>query len=259
MRIVRRVVPPLGVLVLVVAAWFVASNALLKPDRRFLLPSPDAVVRVSYLDPYHLADLLRALALSAQVALAGLAIAFVVGVASAVLMSQARWLERSLYPYAVLLQTVPILALIPLFGYWFGFGYVSRVLVVVLFALFPVIANTLFGLRSVDRGHHDLFTLYGAGRLTRLWKLQLPTAVPSIFTGLRVSAGAAVIGAVVGDFFFKQGQPGIGQLIQNYSQGATPELLFGSVLLSSLFGLVVFLVFAGVARRVAFWHESNES
>ena len=259
MRIVRRVVPPLGVLVLVVAAWFVASNLLLKPDRRFLLPSPDAVVRVSYLDRYHLADLLRALALSAQVALAGLAIAFVVGVASAVLMSQARWLERSLYPYAVLLQTVPILALIPLFGYWFGFGYVSRVLVVVLFALFPVIANTLFGLRSVDRGHHDLFTLYGAGRLTRLWKLQLPTAVPSIFTGLRVSAGAAVIGAVVGDFFFKQGQPGIGQLIQNYSQGTTPELLFGSVLLSSLFGLVVFLVFAGVARRVASWHESNES
>jgi NitT/TauT family transport system permease protein len=64
---------------------------------------------------------------------------------------------------------------------------------------------------------------------------------------------------VVGDFFFKQGQPGIGQLIQNYSQGVTPELLFGSVLLSSLFGLVVFLVFAGVARRVASWHESNES
>ena len=249
--------PPLIVLVLVVAAWYAASTVLLDASQRFLLPPPDAVVRVSFLDPGNLAELLRALALSAQVALLGLGIAFVIGVGAAVLMSQARWLERSLYPYAVMLQTVPILALIPLFGYWFGFGYLSRVLVVVLFALFPIIANTLYGLRSVDRAQHDLFTLHGAGRLTRLHKLLLPAALPSIFVGLRVSAGAAVIGAVVGDFFFKQGAPGIGQLIQNYGQGITPELLFGAVLLSSLFGLVVFLFFAGLARRVASWHESS--
>ena len=104
------------------------------------------------------------------------------------------------------LQTIPILAMVPLFGFWFGFGLGARVLVVVLFAIFPIIANTLFGLQSVDQEHHDLFTLHGASRGTRLWKLGVPpTALPSIFTGLRIAAGLAVIGAIVADFFFQRG------------------------------------------------------
>src|SRR6185503_8200595 len=116
------------------------------------------------------------------------------------------------------LQTVPILALVPMFGFWFGFGFASRVLVCALIGVFPILANTLFGLRSVAGNHHDLFTLHRAGRLTRLVKLQIPAAAPSIFTGLRIAAGLSVIGAIVGDFFFKQGQPGIGILIELYRQ-----------------------------------------
>jgi NitT/TauT family transport system permease protein len=187
----------------------------------------------------------------------GLTIAIVIGVALAIAMSQARWVERSLYPYAVILQTIPILALVPLFGFWFGFGLTSRVLVCVLIALFPIIADTLFGLRSVEQDHHDLFTLHDAGRLTRLRKLQFPAALPAVFTGLRVSAGLAVIGAIVGDFFFKQGEPGIGILIDLYRSRLQSEQMFAAIILSSLFGVLVFWFFGFLARRVVGgWHQS---
>jgi NitT/TauT family transport system permease protein len=171
-------------------------------------------------------------------------------------MGQAGWLERSLYPYAVVLQTIPILAMVPLFGYWFGFGLTARVLVCVLIALFPIIATTLFGLRSVESGHHDLFTLHGAGRLTRLVKLQLPSALPAVFTGLRISAGLSVIGAIVGDFFFRRGERGLGILIDIYRAQFQPERMFAAVILASVFGLVVFWLFGWFGRRVAAWHES---
>jgi NitT/TauT family transport system permease protein len=256
-RFLRFALPPTAVLALAIAVWYAVSYLVLTPQRRFLLPPPHEVVRVGFLDRHNLADLLRALGLSAQVAMLGLALALVMGVGLAVVMSQARWLERSLYPYAVVLQTVPIVALVPMFGFWFGFGFFSRVLVCVLIAIFPIIANTLFGLRSVADSHHDLFDLHHASRLTRLVKLQLPAATPSIFTGLRIAAGLSVIGAIVSDFFFKQGQPGIGILIDIYRTQLQSQRMFAAVILASLFGLTVFWTFGFLARAVAGrWHES---
>ena len=249
--------PPLAVFLAVIGLWYAVSYLLLTPERRFLVPPPHAVLQVGFLDWLNLQELLDALLLSARVAFTGLAIAIVVGLSLAIAMSQARWVERSLYPYAVILQTIPILALVPMFGFWFGFGLTSRVLVCVLIALFPIVANTLFGLQSVHQEHHDLFTLHGANRLTRLWKLQFPAALPSIFTGLRISAGLSVIGAIVGDFFFKQGEPGIGILIDVYRSRLQSEQLFAAVILSSLLGVLVFWFFGFLARRVVGgWHES---
>jgi NitT/TauT family transport system permease protein len=249
--------PPLVVLLAMLGLWYAISYLLLDPRRRFLLPPPHAVLQVGFLEPYNLQELLEALWLTVRVAMVGLGIAIVIGMTLAIAMSQARWVERSLYPYAVILQTIPILALVPLFGFWFGFGLTSRVLVCVLIALFPIIANTLFGLRSVDQDHHDLFTLHDAGRLTRLWKLQLPAALPSVFTGLRISAGLAVIGAIVGDFFFKQGEPGIGILIDLYRSRLQSEQMFAAIILASLFGVIVFWFFGFLARRVVGgWHQS---
>jgi len=248
--------PPLVVFAAVIGLWYVGSYLLVDPALRFLLPPPDAVVRKVFSDPANVDELLRALAFSAQVAMIGLLISTVVGIGAAIGMSQARWAERSLFPYAVVLQTIPILAIVPLFGYWFGFGLSSRVLTCVLISLFPIIANTLFGLRSVDPALHDLFTLHGAGRFTRLVKLQLPAATPAIVTGLRISAGLSVIGAIVGDLFFQQGQPGLGQLIYLYPKRLQSEMLFAAVILASLFGLVVFVVFGVIGRRLTSWHES---
>jgi NitT/TauT family transport system permease protein len=257
-RLLGHWLPPLVVLIAVLGAWYAVSYLLLSPDRRFLVPPPHAVVQIGFLTWDNLIELLQALSLSARVALLGLAIAVALGMGVAILMHQARWIERSIYPYAVILQTIPILALVPLFGFWFGFGLVSRVLVCVLIALFPIIANTLFGLQSVEPHQHDLFTLHGAGRLRRLWKLELPAALPAIFTGLRISAGASVIGAIVGDFFFKQGEPGIGILIDLYRSRLQSEQLFAAVISSSLFGVVVFWCFGYLSRRVTSrWHESG--
>lgn len=250
--------PPAAVALAVLAAWYLGSYVLIDADRRFLLPPPHEVVRIGFLDPVNLAELLAGLRLTAEVAVTGLGIAAVTGLVLAVLMSRARWLERSIYPYAVLLQTVPILALVPLFGFWFGFGFPSRVLTCVLIALFPITANALFGLRSVDPALHDLFTLHQADRWTRLWKLQLPSALPAILTGLRISAGAAVIGAIVGDFFFQQGPAGLGQLIYVYPRRLQSEMLFAAVILASAFGLLVFWFFGVVARAATAWHDSQQ-
>jgi NitT/TauT family transport system permease protein len=251
--------PPLVVFWLVLGAWYAISYLLLDPDRRFLLPPPHAVVRVAFGDQANLRELLDALLLSTGVAMAGLALAVIIGMVTAVAMSQARWIERSLYPYFVVLQTIPILALVPLFGFWFGFGLPCRIMVCVLVALFPIVANTLFGLRSVEPSQHDLFTLHGAGRLTRLRKLQLPAALPAIFTGLRISAGLSVIGAIVGDFFFRQGDPGIGILIDLYRQRLQSEQLFGAVILAALLGVLVFTAFSWLSGRVVgSWHSSAQ-
>jgi NitT/TauT family transport system permease protein len=234
--------PPFLVFLAVVGLWYGVSYLLLDVDRRFLLPPPHAVFQVAFLDPYNLAELLDGLWLSTRVAFLGFAVAVVVGLALAVAMSQARWIERSLYPYAVMTQTIPILACVPLFGLWFGYSFPSR---------------TLFGLRSVQREHHDLFTLHGANRLTRLWKLQFPAALPAIFTGLRIAAGLAVIGAIVGDFFFRQGAPGIGILIDRYQSRLQSEQMVAAILVSSLLGIVVFWFFGFLAKRVVgSWHES---
>jgi NitT/TauT family transport system permease protein len=242
--------PPAVVFVLFLGAWYLFSYVVLDADRRFLLPPPQAVVKVAFLDPDNRSQLLRALGLSTSVALTGLAVSIVIGMATAILMSQARWIERSIYPYAVILQCIPTLALVPLIGFWFEFGYSSRVIVCVLISLFPIISSTFFGLQSADQEQHDLFTLRGAGRITRLRKLQLPAAMPAVFTGFQVSATLAVVGAIVGDFFFKQGDAGIGILIDLYRARLQTEQLFGAVILACLLGVVVFWFFGFLTRRV---------
>ncbi len=257
-RTVLERLGPVLVFVLFIAGWYFLSYVGMSEGRRFLVPPPHRVVDQSFLDWTNLSRLLEALWLTAKVALVGLVIAIVVGMSLATLMSQAKWIETALFPYAVALQAVPILAFVPLIGVLFGYDFRSRVLVCVIIALFPIIANTLFGLLSADRSQHDLFTLHGVSRWTRLVKLQYPAALPSIFTGFRVAAGLSVIGAVVGDFFFRQGQPGIGILIDVYRARLNYPLMYGAVILSSLLGILVFWLFGLLASRaVGHWHEST--
>jgi NitT/TauT family transport system permease protein len=253
-----RWLPPTVMFLLFVGAWFFVSEVVLSERRQFLLPPPDAVVQVAFLDPVNRAPLLSALLLSASVALAGLAIASVLGLLVGIVMSQARWLERSLYPYAVVLQCVPTLAMVPVIGFWFDFGLASRLIVTVALALFPIISSTLFGLQSADPRQHDLLTLHRAGRLTRLVKLQLPTAMPAILTGLQVAATLAVVGAVVGDFFFKQGDAGIGVLIDLYRARLQSEQLFGAAILACLLGVAAFSAFGLLNRMITGgWYGST--
>lgn len=258
-KLLRILLPPFVAFLAALGVWFFITLQVLAPHRRFLLPPPDRVITVGLLDARNRAELLTGLAASARVALMGLAIAITLGTVVAILMSQARFLERSLYPWAVVLQTIPTLALVPLIGFWFGYGLFSRVLVCVMISLFPIITSTLFGLQSADRTHRDLFRLYSASRLQTLWKLLLPGALPSMLTGWRTSAGLSVIGAIVGDFFFRQGEAGIGRLLDGYTSRLQSEQLFAGVLLSSLFGLTVFWLFGLLSKLlVGSWHASSQ-
>jgi NitT/TauT family transport system permease protein len=251
---------PFVVFVLFIGLWYLVSAWAIdqlfgKP--KLLVPPPHQVIYESFFESAKIRnEMLRGVALSARVAFLGLAIAILLGMSLAVLMSRARWIERSLFPYAVALQAVPILAFVPLIGSFFGFNFTARVIVCVVIALFPIIANTLFGLLSAEAGQHDLFTLHGAGRAKRLFKLQFPAALPSIFTGLRISAGLAVIGAVVGDFFFRQGEAGIGRLIDVYRSRNDNPQMYGAVLLAAALGIAVFWLFGFINRiAVGRWHE----
>jgi len=250
------VVPPIIFGAFIIGLWYAISYGILDADRRFLLRPPHDVWQTGFADWGNFHELLNGLLSSAKVAFLGLAISIVIGVLLAIVMSQAKSIERAFFPYMVTLQAIPILAIVPLIGFWFGFGFKSRVVVAVIISLFPIIVNTLFGLQSADRGVHDLFTLHHASRLTRLRKLTLPNALPAVFAGFRISAGLSVIGAIVGDFFFGQGDIGVGQLLRRYANFLQGEQLLAAVIMSSLLGVVVFLAFGWIQERVTGkWYE----
>jgi NitT/TauT family transport system permease protein len=234
----------------IIGLWYLVSELALNQYQRFMLPPPHRVLEVGFLTWSNFTPLVSALRLTAEVTFIGLAISIVLGVGAALLMSQAKWVENALYPWAVVLQTVPILALTPLLSFFFGFSLTPRIIVAVIIAFFPIVSNTLFGLQSAEPGMHDLFTLHKAGRWTRLWKLQFPAALPNMFAGFRVSAGLAVIGAIVGEFFFKQGQPGLGTNLSVYTSLTEGEQLWANVLTASLLGIAVFVFFGWLSRRV---------
>jgi NitT/TauT family transport system permease protein len=259
-RLVTVVGPPIAVAAIFIGIWLLFSYVLFDPTQRFLLPPPHQVIKVGFLDWTNLREILvSGLLPTTQVALTGLVIAIVVGMLLAVAMSQAPWIERSIYPYAVIVQTIPIIAIVPLIGFILNYNFKSRVLACVMISIFPIITNTLFGLKSADASLHDLFTLHEAGRWTRLRKLQFPAALPAIFTGFRISAGLSVIGAIVGDFFFRQGNPGIGRLIDKYRAQLQGEQLITTIFFSSLLGIVVFWGFGYLGNRLTrSWHESAQ-
>lgn len=244
------IVGPLAVFVGVIVLWYFYSGVVLSEQQRELsLPYFHDVLRVAFFDSENFAELLSALWVTTWIAAIGLIISMFTGVLVAVVMCQARWIERSLYPYAVLLQTVPILALVPVIGLRFGYGVSSRVLVVVIFSSFPIITNTLFGLKSVDSALLDLFRLHKASRWMVLKKLQFPAALPAIFTGFQISAGLAVVGAIVGGFFFGRGPRDLGNRIQLYTNQLHTERLIGAVVLSAILGVAVFAFFGWLNRH----------
>ena len=255
--LVRQIVPPVIVFIAAIGAW-VALHYGLGEDKAITVPLPWDVIKVGVLDTTNLQMSLDGLWLSAKAAIVGLVLTVIVGMAFAIAMSQAKWVEQALLPYAVAMQTTPILALVPLIGVVIGFDFPSRVLVVILISVFPFINNALFGLLAADKGQHDLLSLHDASRWTRLVKLQLPAALPAIFTGLRVAAVMAVVGAVVGDFFFTQGDPGLGQMINLDASQLQYERMYTEVILAMLLGIGAYLLVAFTEKRViGKWHSST--
>lgn len=249
----NNVLPIIAFLV-VIALWYVAI-AIFQP-RPYLLPSPDRVLGV-FTSGWPVLG--RSLLLTVQAAVVGLSLATLIGVAVSLLLGLSRTLYRAFFPYTVIMQTTPIIAIAPLVMVWFGYGLRGVIIITVIVSLFPIIANTTTGLLSTDPNLVQLFRLYNASPWQLITKLRLPYALPYFFSGLRVAAGLAVIGAIVGEFFVGQGgrQGGLGYYIALSSSQLKTDQVFAATVLCALLG-IGFLLLINLFNYAALrhWHAS---
>ena len=246
--------PPFVAAVMILLAWEAIVRMLhVQP---FLVPRPIEVARAAFAERVLLAS---AFLNTAEESFAGFCVSALVGVLVAIVLATSRTLERALYPYALVLQTVPIVAIAPLLVLWFGVGTRAVVASAFIVSVFPVITNALAGLRSVDPALRDLFRLYGASRVSRLWRLELPHATPSIATGLRIACGLAVIGAIVGELVagFAERDAGLGIVVLTASRQLRTDVMFAAIGASALLGVLMFAAVAGGAHLLLRrWHAS---
>ena len=250
-----RVGAPVAVAVVLLALWQAVVTWNDVPA--YLVPSPARIGETLWTDRVLLLD---SLGVTVGIALTALAVAVVAGVAIALLFAQSRLVEASLFPYAILLQVTPIVAIAPLIIIWVEDTRVALVLCAVVVAIFPIISNTTLGLRSVDPGLADLFRMSRASRWQTMLRLRIPSALPWFFAGLRIASGLALIGAVVAEFVAGTGGQGAGLAYQILMAGIQLNVprLFAALVLITLAGVVLYLAVSGLSRfALARWHESE--
>lgn len=220
---------------------------------RFILPPPTEIFESLVTDS---AEYYSATKETVSAALLGLLLAGASGVLMAILFSSSRLIERSLYPYATFFQTVPIVSIAPLLVIWFGFGFKTVVISSYIVSIFPVIANTFAGLRATDPALLDLFKLYGGSRYDVLFKLRLPFAVPQILTGLKISSGLAMIGAVIGEFIAGGGLGGVIDVARTQQR---LDKVFAAVALASFSGLLLLFLLNLLSKTLLKkWRSSHD-
>ncbi len=251
----QRIFYPALVAVLLIGLWQWWVMAFDIP--RFLVPSPLLVAQTLVADA---GLLFGALYTTLKITVFAFVCATVLGVLIAFAFVQSRIIETALFPYAVLLQVTPIVAIAPLIIIWVKSPTASLVICATLVALFPIIANTTLGLRSVDPGLMSYFKLNRASRLQTLWRLRIPSALPYFFGGLRISSGLALIGAVVAEFVAGTGGTGTGlayQILQSGYQLNIPRM-FAALLLITVTGVLLFAAMAWLSRwALGGWHDSE--
>lgn len=250
-----RIAAPTIVAVVIIVVWHVLVRALDVPS--YLVPSP-ADVATALVQDWEL--LSRSLLVTLKITVLAFLCATVLGTLIAFLFVQSRWVEVSLFPYAVLLQVTPIVAIAPLIIIWVDDIQAALVLCATIVAVFPMISNTTLGLRSVNPGLADLFKMNKATRLQTLVRLRIPSAAPYFFGGLRISSGLALIGAVVAEFVAGTGGHGAGlayQILQAGFQLNIPRL-FAALLLITITGVLLFAAMVWLSRlALGHWHESE--
>jgi len=249
-----RMAAPIGVGILMLAAW--QGVVTLNHIPPYILPGPALVAKTLWLDG---PSLLRSLWVTLRITLAALAAAVLLGGVLAIVFAQSRLLERCLFPYAVILQVTPIVAIAPLIIIWVNDTFLSLLVCAWIVAFFPIVANTTLGLNSADRNLAALFRLYGASSWQVLRLLRMPSALPYFLTGVRISGGLALIGAVVAEFVAGTGgaETGLASRILEAGYRLQIPRLFAALLLLSLTGIMIFAVLSWVSRRLlAHWHES---
>lgn len=222
----------------------------------YVAPGPWLVLKTLWTDG---PSLLGSLWVTLRIALTALATAVVIAVALAVVMSQSRWVEASLLPYAIVLQVTPIVAIAPLIIIWVKDVFLSLLVCAWIVCFFPILSNTTLGLNSADRGLVDLFRLYRATRLQSFLYLRAPTALPYFLAGLRISGGLALIGAVVAEFVAGTGGTETGLAYRILEAGYRLQIprMFAALVLLSLAGIAIYFILDRLSfRLLRNWHES---
>ncbi len=249
------VLAPLVVGILALALWDLAVRLLELPP--YLLPGPILVAQTLVRE---WPRLFPSLLITLQITLAAFGAATLSGLLIAILFTQSKWIERSLFPYAVILQTTPIVAIAPLIIIWLrNDTFAALVVCAWIVAFFPIVSNTTLGLNSADHSLRNLFELYGANRWQTLWYLRLPSALPYFLGGLRISGGLALIGAVVAEFVAGTGgtRSGIAYQILMSSYNLQIPRMFAALIMTTTLGVLIFVILTLLSDfLLRHWHES---
>ena len=252
-RLIRILIPVamLGALILL-WAWYVTAYDV----PHYILPSPSRVAK-AMIEDWHILG--PALLVTLKITFTALALALIGGVALAVLLIQSKWIELALYPYAVILQVTPIVAIAPLILIYAPTTQSALLICAWLVAFFPILANTTLGLKSADHNLVDLYRLYGASRWQTLRHLRLPSAMPFFLGGLRIAGGLSLIGAIVAEFAAGTAGAGSGLAFRILEAGYRLNIprLFAALILISITGILIFLSFSALSHLLLRrWHES---
>ena len=238
----------------VLALWEIAVRVSGVPS--YIIPGPLLILQTLVID---MNTLWPSLLVTLAITLEAFLVSAVVGLLLALLFSSSRWIERTLFPYAVILQVTPIVAIAPLIIIWVKDTHAALLICATLVAFFPVVSNAAAGLNSTDRNLISLFRLYGASRRQTILWLRLPAALPYYLAGLRISGGLALIGAVVAEFVAGTGGTGSGlayRILESAYRLRVPRL-FAALVLISVTGIAIFVLLSWISKLLLrHWHES---
>ncbi len=244
-RIREVYAPPLFFLVLILVVW--ESSVTLLQVPRWLLPSPSGIFRQFFKSP----DLWLHTRLTLTEAFLGFAASAVSGILIAILIAHSRFLEKGVFPYLVVANSIPIVAIAPLLTIWFGFGLAPKVLIAMIITFFPIVTNTTRGLQAADYRIIEMMRSIDATTWQIIRKIEIPTALPYIFSAFKISLSLSLIGAVVAEFY--GADHGLGYLVIYSATQLETELLFLAILILASTGVTVFLIFSWIETRFASW------
>lgn len=242
---------PVVFITAIFAVWEFVVRIFAIPE--YLLPAPSVIV-VDLAQNFN--SLIYHAGITLTEAFLGFVIANLLGVLVAIAFSRSKTLEKGLYPFAIALKTTPIIAMAPLLILWFGNGIASKVVAAAFVSFFPAIVNTTKGLRSIDVEALDLFKSISASKWQIFSKLRFPTALPYIFSALKISTSLAIIGAIVGEFVGSN--QGIGFIILVSSYHLEIVRMFSAVIVAALTGIVFFGIISFLEKRIVFWGTIDE-
>lgn len=238
----------LGILII----WEVFVLVLSVPE--YLLPAPSKILSEIITD---FDSLLKHTGITILEAVIGFLIGNILGFITAMIFVHSKTIEKGFYPYAIALKTTPILAMAPLLILWFGTGISSKIIASAIVCFFPILVNTVKGLKTIDSEYLDLLKSFSAKKYQIFTKLRLPNSLPYIFSALKISTGLAVVGAIVGEFV--GAKEGIGFIILTSTYHLETVKMFAAIIMSALGGMLFFWIVGLIEKKVIFWQKSENS